>query len=107
MACYAIGHLHDVKMGEDIIAYLNGLDATLAPYHGEFIIHGGDVHHLEGAFEGDLIVIAFPDRRHAQSWYNSPEYQELLPYRRWNAQGDIFLIEGVGPDHKATDILPI
>ncbi|RVU39172.1 DUF1330 domain-containing protein [Hwanghaeella grinnelliae] len=105
MTCYAIGHLRDVEMGEEIIAYLDRIDATLTPYQGEFIIHGGEKHHLEGLFQGDMIVIAFPDRDQAQAWYESPEYRQILPLRRRHSSGDVFLIDGVGSDHKATDIL--
>lgn len=105
MTCYAIGHLHDVDMGEDILAYLDQIDATLMPYHGQFIIHGGEKHQLEGIFKGDLIVIAFPDRMRARAWYESSEYRRILPLRRGHSRGEVFLIDGVGPDHKATDIL--
>lgn len=31
MTCYAIGHLREIEMGPDIVAYLEGIDATLAP----------------------------------------------------------------------------
>ena len=60
---------------------------------------------LEGSSERDLIVIAFPDRAVARAWYGSPAYQALLPLRRRNARGEVFLIEGVGEGHRATDIL--
>lgn len=105
MTCYAIAHVHHVEMGEEIASYLGGIDATLVPHQGRFIIHGGEKHHLEGTFKGDLIVIAFPDRARAQTWYDSPEYRRILPLRRWHSRGDVFLVDGVDPDHKATDIL--
>lgn len=105
MTCYAVGYLHNVRMGPEIISYLEGIDATLAPFHGRFVIHGGPRVALEGACERDLIVIAFPDKVTARAWYASPAYQELLPLRQRNADGDVFLIEGVGEAHRATDIL--
>lgn len=105
MTSYAVGHLHDVNMGSDIRAYLEKIDATLAPFQGRFIIHGGEKEMLEGAFRGDLIVIGFPDRASARAWYFSPAYQAVLPLRTKNAQGDVFLIDGVGRQHRAADIL--
>ena len=60
MTAYAIGHLRNVTMGPDIVEYLRRIDATLEPFDGQFIIHGGKVEVLEGAWSGDLIVIAFP-----------------------------------------------
>ncbi|WP_145109871.1 DUF1330 domain-containing protein [Cereibacter sediminicola] len=105
MTAYAIGHLHWVDMGVDIVAYLTGIDATLAPFGGRFIIHGATPQVLEGAFPGDLIVIAFPDLERARGWYGSDAYQAILPLRLRNSEGDVFLIEGVDADHRATDIL--
>lgn len=105
MTCYAIGNLRDVEMGRDIVAYLEAIDATLAPFGGRFAIHGGQKHMLEGANTGDLIAIAFPDMAKAKAWYASPAYQNILPLRTRNAIGEVFLIEGVGSSHKATDIL--
>jgi uncharacterized protein (DUF1330 family) len=50
-------------------------------------------------------VIAFPDPVRAQSWYASSAYQDILPLRTKNADGAVFLIDGVDEDHHATDIL--
>lgn len=105
MTCYAVGLPYDVRMGPEIVAYLEGIDATLAPFEGRFLIHGGLRETLEGECERDLIVIAFPDRAAARAWYVSPAYQALLPLRRRNAGGDVFLIDGVGEEHRAVDIL--
>lgn len=106
MTCYAIGHLRNIDMSPEITAYLHAIDATLAPHEGQFIIHGGRKHPLEGTFTDDLIVIAFPDLARAEAWYASPAYQEILPLRADNAEGEVFLIEGVDKDHRATDLLP-
>ncbi|KFG68053.1 DUF1330 domain-containing protein [Microvirga sp. BSC39] len=105
MPAYAVGHLHDVNLGPDIVEYLQRIDATLEPFGGRFIIHGGPVTHLEGSWSGDLIVIAFPDRNSARAWYESPAYRQILPLRTGNARGEVFFIEGVDADHKATDVL--
>lgn len=102
---YAVARLHDVAMGPDIVAYLQGIDATLAPFGGRFLIHGGPVDSLEGAWSGDLIMIAFPDKARARAWYDSPAYRAILPLRTGHSRGDVILIEGVPADHRATDIL--
>lgn len=105
MSTYAIGHLHDVNVGPDIVEYLRRIDETLAPFGGRFIIHGGPVTVMEGSWSGDLIVIEFPDREHARAWYASPAYQRILPLRTRNSRGDVFFIEGVDAGHRATDVL--
>jgi uncharacterized protein (DUF1330 family) len=105
MTTYAIGHLHDVRMGPDIVAYLERIDATLAPFGGRFAIHGGRAEVLEGAWSGDLIAISFPDRAAAQAWYASEAYQAIAGLRTRNARGAVIIIDGVPEDHRATDIL--
>lgn len=105
MSAFAVGHLTRVEMGPAIVAYLKGIDATLAPFDGKFRVHGDPVELLEGDFRGDLIVIEFPDMEAARQWYASPAYQAILPLRTGHATGTIFLVAGVPDDHAATDIL--
>ena len=101
MAAYAVARLRDVRMGANIRAYLAGIDATLTPFGGRFIIHGGPRIELEGSWPEDLIVIAFPDPGAADAWYRSAAYQEILPLRTGASSGDVILVEGVPPDHRA------
>lgn len=105
MTAYGIGHLTNVEMGDDIVAYLAAIDATLAPFGGKFLIHGGENEHMEGVWPGDLIVIGFPDRDAARAWYRSAAYQKILPLRTRNSSGHVFLIDGVDDSHRATDVL--
>jgi len=105
MPAYAIAHLHSVRMGPDIVTYLERIDATLEPFGGRFIVHGGPKTVLEGDLPGDVIVIEFPDRAAAEAWYASPAYREILPLRLDNAEGVAVIVDGVGPEHRATDVL--
>src|SRR3954470_2720344 len=105
MPAYAVGHLHDVNVGPDVVEYLKRIDETLAPFDGRFIIHGGPVTVVEGSWSGDLIVIEFADKDSARAWYDSPAYRRILPLRTENSRGDVFFIDGVSTDHKADDVL--
>jgi len=105
MTAYAVGQLRDVDLNQGIVDYLHGIDATLAPFKGRFIIHGGRKDALEGRPDNDLIVIAFPSLEAARGWYASPTYQALIPLRRQGSKGEVFLIDGVPESHRATDIL--
>jgi uncharacterized protein (DUF1330 family) len=105
MKGYAVGNLRHVVMGPPIVAYLERIDATLAPFGGRFLIHGGEKTVVEGAWSADLIVIEFPDMNRARAWYGSPAYRQILPLRADNSEGDVMLISGVDEHHKATDIL--
>ena len=42
MTAYAVAHMRRVTMGPAIVEYLERIDATLAPFGGHFIVHGGD-----------------------------------------------------------------
>ena len=106
MPAYAVGHLHDVNVGPDIVEYLRRIDATLEPFGGRFLLHGEPVEVLEGSWSGDLVVIEFPDKERARAWYASPAYRQILPLRTRNSRGAVFLTDGVPADHRATDILP-
>ena len=105
MTSYAVGILKRVKMGPPIVEYLQRIDATLAPYDGHFIVHGSEPSMLEGTSPGTLIVIEFPDRSHAEDWYASAAYQQILPLRTENSESTVFMIDGVDRDHVATDVL--
>ena len=105
MSAFAIANLHDVRMGADIVAYLENIDATLAPFGGRFRIHGAPPDVVEGTFSGDLIMLEFPDIETARAWYRSEAYQAIQPLRTRNSAGSVILVEGVPEGHRATDIL--
>jgi uncharacterized protein (DUF1330 family) len=105
MPAYAVAHMRQVTMGHPIVEYLERIDATLAPFDGRFIVHGGDVEILEGSWPGALIVIEFPDRDRVRAWYESQAYREIIALRTDNSQSDVIVAEGVGDGHRATDVL--
>ena len=105
MQTYAVAHMYKVRMGPDIVEYLQRIDATLTPFGGRFLVHGDPVEVIEGEWPGHLIVIEFPDRRNAQAWYRSPDYQEIVRLRTGNSDSDVVFVDGVPADHRATDVL--
>jgi uncharacterized protein (DUF1330 family) len=98
MKTYLINHLRipgDVPNSEGL-AYLEQVEATVAPYGGKWLAQGaGEV--IEGAWPGAVVLIEFPDRAAATAWYNSPEYQAILPLRTRNAISDLIFIDGLPP----------
>jgi uncharacterized protein (DUF1330 family) len=105
MTAYAIANLRSVQAGPDIVAYLERIDATLAPFGGRFLVHGARPEVIEGEWADTTIVIAFPDRERATAWYQSPAYQAILPLRTRNSDGAAIIVDGVSADHRATDVL--
>ncbi|WP_248580028.1 DUF1330 domain-containing protein [Nocardioides sp. InS609-2] len=98
---YAVAYLREVDFGEAIIEYLRRIDLTLAPYGGRFLVHGGDIDAVEGEWDGDVVVLEFPDRISAREWYDSPGYQEILPLRTEHSQSIVAIVDGVEPGHSA------
>jgi uncharacterized protein (DUF1330 family) len=105
MPSYAVALMRKVTMGPGIAEYLRRIDATLEPFDGRFLVHGGRAEVLEGRSSGNLIVLEFPDRERARAWYDSAAYQQILHLRTDNSESDTFFIDGVAKGHRATDVL--
>ena len=63
--------------------------------HGGELVTGG---HLKSVLCGEMehdrcVILRFPDVEAAETWYNSPEYQALIPNRD-EAVESTFLIVG-------------
>ncbi|WP_433269538.1 DUF1330 domain-containing protein [Micromonospora vinacea] len=104
MTAYALAHLRKAPVHAEVLTYLERIDATLAPFAGRFIVHGGAIDVLEGDWPGDVIVIEFPDLAQARSWYRSSAYQEIKPLRTRHLTGEVILVDGVGPDHHSAQL---
>ena len=105
MTAYAVAHMRHATMGPQIVEYLEKIDATLEPFGGRFLVHGGDVEVIENDWPGHLIVIEFPDRERVREWYRSPAYQQILALRTGNSESAVVFVDGVDHPHKATDVL--
>ncbi|MFD3545792.1 DUF1330 domain-containing protein [Streptomyces sp. NPDC058655] len=101
MTAYAIAHLRPGTMNEDVLRYIEEIQATMDPFGGRFLVHGKEVEVLEGPFPGTVVVIGFPDIDRARAWYASAAYQEILPLRTGHIAGEAVLVEGVAPDYDA------
>ncbi|SCF05419.1 Uncharacterized conserved protein, DUF1330 family [Micromonospora coriariae] len=102
MTAYALAHLRKAPIHTDVLEYLERIQATLAPFEGRFIVHGGSVDVLEGDWPGDVVIIEFPDLVTAHSWYHSSVYQEIKPLRTRHLTGEVILVEGIETDHSSS-----
>jgi uncharacterized protein (DUF1330 family) len=106
MPAYGFGYLWNVDLGPEIVEYLQKIDATLAPFEGRFLAHGGERQIMEGDLpEGDTILLEFPDMSHALGWYESPAYAAIKALRSRHSSGHILLFDGTTENHQATDVL--
>jgi uncharacterized protein (DUF1330 family) len=103
MAAYVI---FDAAAGGNVDAmkpYRDKAFDTLIPYGGKTIALTSDIEVRETRHDKPwtptrLLIIEFPTIAAARAWYDSPEYQALLPLRL-NARGpdNMVIVEGVGP----------
>lgn len=105
MTAYAVAVIRKTRFGPEIKEYLQRIDATLAPFSGKYIVHGGPYTPLEGSWSGDLVVIEFPSMEQAKGWYESDAYGAIRPLRTSHTEGEVLLVQGAPEGHKGADIL--
>ncbi|MBT2470591.1 DUF1330 domain-containing protein [Streptomyces sp. ISL-66] len=99
MPAYGFAHLRSRRNHSDVIEYLQRIQATLDPFAGRFVIHGPPTQVVEGTWPGSMVLIEFPGVAEARAWYASPDYQAILHLRTDHIEGDLLLIDGVGPNY--------
>jgi uncharacterized protein (DUF1330 family) len=76
-------------------AYRTAVGATIQQYSGRYLTRGGATELIEGGPEPKrMVILEFADTAAFKRWYNSPEYQKILPIRLNNATGRAFVVEG-------------
>jgi len=96
---YAMAHLYGRSAHDDVLEYLERIDATLTPFGGRFLVHGPQVEVREGEWPGTVVVLEFPSLDAARSWYDSPAYSAIRHLRTDHIEGAAILVEGVAADH--------
>jgi uncharacterized protein (DUF1330 family) len=77
-------------------AYRAKVGDVVARHDGRFLVAGGKVEAIEGdPAIARLIILEFPSVEAAHRFYDSPEYQEILPGRLDSATSTLFVVEGV------------
>ena len=78
--------------------------ALIAKHGGRFLVRGGDVETIEGpAFQDRLVVLEFPSKDAVRTFYQSPEYQEVMQHRTAASQATFLLADGVPEGLAAPD----
>ncbi len=96
MATYALVEL-TIDDPAGMAPYIEKVSDTIAAHGGKYLIRTEEAEVLEGSF-GQYpfkVVLEFPTTAAARAWYNSPEYQEILPARLNNSRGNFLLAPGL------------
>jgi len=95
MSGYLVGHI-EVTDPDAFEAYRAAVPAVVAKFGGRYLVRGGAVEVLEGEWPVPrLVILAFDSVEQARRFYDSPEYQNILPLRLATSRGSIAIVEGI------------
>ncbi|MUL49791.1 DUF1330 domain-containing protein [Mycobacterium sp. CBMA293] len=96
MAAYALCELQ-VDDVDAMRPYLDGVSATIAAYGGRYLVAGVSPEVIEGgAGEYPIkVVLEFASVEAFKTWYDSSEYQAILPHRQRNSTANFYVMDGV------------
>lgn len=78
--------------------YRQQAQEIIARHGGRYLVRGGAVEVREGALERDrVIVLEFESLERARAFYDSADYQAIVPIRQRNADSLLLLVEGLDP----------
>ena len=95
MSAYFIMH-NRIRDEGKLQEYRSKAFETMTAYDYEMLIFDENSHVIEG--ETNLtrtIVFKFDSRDAMMTWYNSPEYQEVLPLRLEATEGFSVIVDGL------------
>ncbi len=76
-----------IKNPEKFQEYAQKAGATFAPHGGEPVLRGQAKGALVGALDHQAVgIIKFPDLAALNAWFQSPEYQAIVPLRNEAAE---------------------
>ena len=91
---YVIGQF-DIHDPDAYAAYRAQTPQTVEAHGGKFLVRAGRLETLEGEPPlPRIVVIEFPSFERAKAWYDSADYQKLIPIRIEASDGRSFLVEG-------------
>jgi uncharacterized protein (DUF1330 family) len=95
VAAYIVAQLkvHDPAMFQ---RYREAVTPLIDRFGGRYRVRGGELEVLEGDWPlPRLVIIEFQSQDAARLFYESPEYQQILPLRQESARGTVAIVEGV------------
>lgn len=82
MSAFFTATISGIKNEAKFQEYSKSAAATFAPYGGELVLRGRFAKALAGSSDAKMAaVVRFPDLDALNGWYNSTDYQALVPLR--------------------------
>lgn len=96
MAVYFVLNIEKVIDPQKIGEYAQRGGATREQYGVRVLVLGGASETIEGDWQSQgTVIFEFDDEAHFKRWYNSPEYQAILPLRLEGTVSQSILVQGV------------
>lgn len=93
MTAYIIARIEVTNL-EAYKEYAAQTPAVAESFGGRFLVKAGAYEQVEGTGPDRHVVIEMPDMETARRFYNSPEYQAILPIALANSVRDMVFVEG-------------
>jgi uncharacterized protein (DUF1330 family) len=103
-------HTEDNRMSVYVIAqakienramleeYVGKVMPTIASHQGRVLAFDEEPEVIEGPIEHPrTVILEFPSMTAFRAWYDSPEYQEILPLRLKSTRGTLIVAKGFTP----------
>ncbi|WGI20500.1 DUF1330 domain-containing protein [Amylibacter sp. IMCC11727] len=94
MAAYMIAQIEVTDL-DGYMKYASQTVACAEKFGGEFLVKGGACEWIEGTGADRNVIIRFESMDAAKTFYNSDEYQAILPIALANSNRTAVLVEGV------------
>lgn len=94
MTAYIIARIEVTDL-EDYKTYASQTVALAEKAGGTFLVKGGPMTQVEGSGPDRHVIISFPTRAQALAWYESPEYQAILPIALRSSRRDLVVVDGI------------
>ena len=86
-----------VKDIDKFQSYAQAAGESMQAYGGKVLTKGQAIQNLVGDHgQQNVAIISFPDLENLESWYNSAEYQSIIPLR--NQAAEITLTSYAAPE---------
>ena len=94
MAVYAIAQ-GKVENPEMFAQYMAKVMPTIQAHQGRVLAGDEAPEVVEGSVQyARTVIVEFPSQEAFRAWYDSPEYQEILPLRLDSTKGTLIVAKG-------------
>lgn len=95
MDYYFVAHIR-INDAQEYQKYIDQAGVIFKKYNGEYLSIDNEPIILEGKWDYTrTVLLKFKSKSDFDSWYSSPEYQEILKHRLHAADCDTVLIKGL------------